>query len=245
MSGDNDLFDDDAKNFLTELLNKHKFDVALDEVDDDTVGYSSSNPSPNTTSLPSSPTTSIEDLEEDLETPEDFQAMSRHIDDIFLADELYEALINTPPENMPTQLADAIAEEESSHIDGVYNLIADVVTEQAATLPPTAAIKTLTDGTYVLDTNVNGIRLRVNFNTLEQAALALVYAKLKVINCIDRPERIRENALHSLVDVVTQYNLNVDEGIQKHRNNGIDIPKVIDDLLEQKNSSSNSKRRKI
>jgi hypothetical protein len=253
MSGND--FDEADKAYLDGLIQKHKlFDDHFDEadelpdfLDDETIGDSSSNPSP---------TSDASDNEEP-ETPEDFKAMWKSLDDIYLADILYDALLNDP--EMPSELAEAmVSGPDHSPSPAVYDLITEVIEEHTATLPPHTLIKELKSGGYCMDTSVNGMRLRQKFDTLEQAALGLLYAKLKGITEKGNPDHVRENATRAFMNVFNyseEYkNLykNMQAHIQNHRNkNGVDIIDIIDKLVakeqeakgQQKNKSSKRPRR--
>lgn len=243
MSGYNDLFDESAKAFVKGLLDQHKVDeFAFQEFDEDDATEALSSRT--------SPATASDDVE-DLEDANELEAMSRFIDDVYLANILYDALEDTP-EEVPSDLADFMVNDESIH--NAAALIEEVVAEsQAESLPGHPAIRKQQNG-YRIDVNVNGVRLTPKFDTIEQAALALIYAKLKGITGKSEAgnkisDTAREKALNSFVALFNYseeyknlYN-NIEKNLQKHRDNGVDIINIVNDLLESKKPQNNPSKR--
>jgi hypothetical protein len=235
-NGDKDYIDD-AKEYIKTLLNQIDTTYLDDDLEDDyTLDHSSSNSSPVTTQITSRP-----------ETPEETLLIDT-LNDVILADEdaaiieeLYQLLHDTPDTEMPASLAEAIVNEQNTHNNAVYNLVEDVMEAQSAAIAQHAhsGIKRRPTGVFQIDTHVDKKHITCTFPTLEQAAVAYLYARNK-----SATEKISAHADKALREALKnpyykKLHDNLGNYLKEYKNRGIDLAETMDSRIAKAKTRDN------
>lgn len=182
-------------------------------------------------------------------TPELPEETLNAVDHVYYTDEILTLLNNTPADEMPPMLANAmVSGDNHTPNEGVYDLIANVIEEHADLIAQHGHRGIIKNGSkFVIDTHINSKRIILRFDTLEQAALAYLYARNKDLR--ETRTAYSRRSLNSLLQnpYYNALNNKLASYLQQYKNKGIDIAAIVDAKLlnptEDKVYKNRSKKR--